>query len=143
MKLVTAVIQPFKLEQVQNALTQIGVSGMTITEVEGFGNQKGHNETDRDAVYAVGFVPKVEIEVAVPANLVENVIDVILRSARTGEIGDGKIFVTDIDHATRIRTVRMMTRRWEPCSSVAMPLQMAKNRRFPGRFGQATSILRR
>jgi nitrogen regulatory protein P-II 2 len=104
MKLVTAVIQPFKLEQVQNALTQIGVSGMTITEVEGFGNQKGHNETDRDAVYAVGFVPKVEIEVAVPANLVENVIDVILRSARTGEIGDGKIFVTDIDHATRIRT---------------------------------------
>jgi nitrogen regulatory protein PII len=104
MKLVTAVIQPFKLEQVQNALTQMGVSGMTITEVEGFGNQKGHNETDRDAVHAVGFVPKVEIEVAVPASLVENIIDVILRSARTGEIGDGKIFVTDIDHATRIRT---------------------------------------
>jgi nitrogen regulatory protein P-II 2 len=77
---------------------------MTITEVEGFGNQKGHKETYRGAEYAVTFVPKVQIEVAVPASLVDNVVDAIVRSARTGQIGDGKIFVTDIDRATRIRT---------------------------------------
>jgi len=104
MKLVVAIIQPFKLDEVRNALTQIGVRGMTITEVEGFGNQKGHKETYRGAEYAVTFVPKVQIEVAVPASLVDNVVDAIVRSARTGQIGDGKIFVTDIDRATRIRT---------------------------------------
>ena len=104
MKLVVAIIQPFKLEEVRNALTQIGVRGMTITEVEGFGNQNGHKETYRGAEYAVTFVPKVQIEVAVPASLVDNVVDAIVRSARTGQIGDGKIFVTDIDRATRIRT---------------------------------------
>jgi nitrogen regulatory protein PII len=92
------------LDEVRNALTQIGVRGMTITEVEGFGNQKGHKETYRGAEYAVTFVPKVQIEVAVPASLVGNVVDAIVRSARTGQIGDGKIFVTDIDRATRIRT---------------------------------------
>ena len=102
MKLVVAIIQPFKLDEVRNALTQIGVRGMTITEVEGFGNQKGHKETYRGA--AVTFVPKVQIEVAVPASLVDNVVDAIVTSARTGQIGDGKIFVTDIDRATRIRT---------------------------------------
>ncbi|HUZ92283.1 MAG TPA: P-II family nitrogen regulator [Methylocella sp.] len=104
MKLVVAVIQPFKLEEVRNALTQIGVRGMTITEVEGFGHQRGHNETDRGAEYAASFVPKVQIEVAAPTSLVDSVVDAIVRSARTGQIGDGKIFVTDIDHATRIRT---------------------------------------
>jgi nitrogen regulatory protein P-II 2 len=104
MKLVVAIIQPSKLEEVRDALTQIGVSGMTVTEVEGFGNQKGHNETYRGAENAVSFVPKVEIEVAVPASLVDSVVDTIARSARTGQIGDGKIFVTDIGRATRIRT---------------------------------------
>jgi nitrogen regulatory protein P-II 2 len=104
MKLVVAIIQPFKLEEVRDALTQIGVSGMTVTEVEGFGNQKGHNETYRGAENAVRFVPKLEIEVAVPASLVDSVVDTIARSARTGQIGDGKIFVTDIGGAIRIRT---------------------------------------
>ena len=104
MKLVVAIIQPSKLEEVREALTQVGVSGMTITEVEGFGNQKGHNETYRGAENPVSFVPKVEIEVAVPASLVDSVVDAIARSARTGQIGDGKIFVTDIGRATRIRT---------------------------------------
>ena len=106
MKLVVAIIQPFKLDEVRNALTQIGVRGMTITEVEGFGNQKGHKETYRGAEYAVTVVPKVQIEVAVPASLVDNVVDALVRSARTGQIGDGKIFVTDIDRATRIRLAR-------------------------------------
>src|SRR5271169_1671756 len=92
MKLVVAIIQPFKLEEVRNALTQIGVRGMTITEV------------DRGTEYAATFLPKVQIEVAVPASHVDNVVDAIVRSARTGQIGDGKIFVTDIDRATRIRT---------------------------------------
>ena len=104
MKLVVAIIQPFKLDEVRNALTQIGVRGMTITEVEGFGNQKGHTEIYRGTEYAATFLPKVQIEVAAPTNLVDSVVDVIVRSARTGQIGDGKIFVTDIDRATRIRT---------------------------------------
>jgi nitrogen regulatory protein P-II 2 len=104
MKLVVAIIQPFKLEEVRDALTQIGVSGMTVTEVEGFGNQKGHNETYRGAENTVSFVPKVEIEVGVPASLVDSVVDAIARSACTGQIGDGKIFVTNIGGATRIRT---------------------------------------
>jgi nitrogen regulatory protein P-II 2 len=104
MKLVVAIIQPSKLEEVRDALTQIAVSGMTVTEVEGFGNQKGHNETCRGAENAVSFVPKVEIEVAVPASLVDSVVETIARAARTGQIGDGKIFVTDIGRATRIRT---------------------------------------
>ena len=104
MKLVVAIIQPFKLEEVRNALTQIGVRGMTITEVEGFGNQKGHTEIYRGTEYAATFLPKVQIEVAVPASHVDNVVDAIVRSARTGQIGDGKIFVTDIDRATRICT---------------------------------------
>jgi nitrogen regulatory protein PII len=104
MKLVVAIIQPSKLEEVRDALTQVGVSGMTVTEVEGFGNQKGDNETCRGAEFAVGFMPKVEIEVAVPASLVDSVVDTIARSARTGQIGDGKIFVTNIGRATRIRT---------------------------------------
>ncbi len=104
MKLVVAIIQPFKLEEVRNALTQIGVRGMTIAEVEGFGNQKGHTQIYRGTEYATTFLPKVQIEVAVLASHVDSVVDAIVRSARTGQIGDGKVFVTDIDRATRIRT---------------------------------------
>jgi len=104
MKLVVAIIQPFKLDEVQDALTQVGVAGMTVTEVKGFGHQKGHTEIYRGTEYAATFLPKVQIEVAVPANHVDNVVDAIVRSARTGQIGDGKIFVTEIDRATRIRT---------------------------------------
>ena len=104
MKLVVAIIQPFKLDEVRNALTQIGVRGMTITEVEGFGNQKGHTEIYRGTEYAATFLPKIKVEVVVPASLVDRVVEAIVRSARTGQIGDGKIFVEDIDHAIRIRT---------------------------------------
>ena len=104
MKLVVAIIQPFKLEEVRDALTQVGVAGMTISEVKGFGHQKGHTEIYRGAEYVVSFVPKVKVEVAVPASLVDTVVDAIVRSARTGQIGDGKIFVADIEHTIRIRT---------------------------------------
>ena len=98
------IIQPFKLEEVRDALTEAGVAGMTVTEVKGFGHQKGHTEIYRGAEYAVSFVPKVKVEVAVPASLVDKVVDAIVKSARTGQIGDGKIFVTDIEHTLRIRT---------------------------------------
>jgi nitrogen regulatory protein P-II 2 len=104
MKLVVAIIQPHKLEEVRDALTQVGVAGMTISEVKGFGHQKGHTEIYRGAEYVVSFVPKVKVEVAVPASLVDSVVDAIVMSARTGQIGDGKIFVASIDHTTRIRT---------------------------------------
>ncbi len=104
MKLVTAIIQPFKLEEVRDSLTELGVAGMTVTEVKGFGHQKGHTEIYRGAEYDVSFVPKVKIEVAVAASLVGQVLDAIRRSARTGQIGDGKIFVASIDRAVRIRT---------------------------------------
>ena len=104
MKFVVAIIQPFKLEEVRNASMQIGVRGMTVTEVEGFGNQNGRNETYRGAEYAVSFLPKIQIELAVSSRLVDNVVDTIVRSARTGQIGDGKIFVASIDHSIRIRT---------------------------------------
>ena len=104
MRRIIAIIKPFKLQEVRAALMEVGVKGMTITEVEGFGAQKGHTENYRGAEYAATFLPKVQIEVAVPASHVDNVVDAIVRSARTGQIGDGKIFVTDIDRATRIRT---------------------------------------
>jgi len=104
MKLVVAIIQPFKLEDVRDALTQAGVAGMTVTEVKGFGHQKGHTEIYRGAEYAVSFIPKIKIEVAVPSPLVGNVVDALLKSARTGQIGDGKIFVVGIDRTVRIRT---------------------------------------
>jgi nitrogen regulatory protein P-II 2 len=104
MKLVVAIIQPFKLEEVRAALSQVGVSGMTVTEVQGFGNQKGHTEIYRGAEYAVSFLPKVQIEVAVPAGVVDRVVDAIMRSARTGQIDDGKIFVLNIASSMRIRT---------------------------------------
>ncbi|MTW18971.1 P-II family nitrogen regulator [Rhodoplanes serenus] len=104
MKLVIAVIKPFKLDEVHQALTRIGVSGMTVTEVKGYGRQKGHTEIYRGAEYAVSFLPKVRIDVAVPSEQVETVIEAISAAARTGQIGDGKIFVTDIQRAVRIRT---------------------------------------
>ncbi|MBW8270131.1 P-II family nitrogen regulator [Caldovatus aquaticus] len=104
MKLVMAIIKPFKLEEVREALTPLGVQGLTVTEVKGFGRQKGQTEIYRGAEYQVSFLPKVKIEVAVPAELVERVVEAIAGAARTGKIGDGKIFVLDLERALRIRT---------------------------------------
>jgi nitrogen regulatory protein P-II 2 len=104
MKIVMAVIKPFKLEEVRDALTGIGVHGLTVTEVKGYGRQKGHTEIYRGAEYVVSFLPKMKIEVAVAASLVPKVIEAITSAARTGQIGDGKIFVYQLDEAVRIRT---------------------------------------
>ncbi|MBN9005397.1 MAG: P-II family nitrogen regulator [Rhizobiales bacterium] len=104
MKLVVAIIKPFKLDEVRQALTAIGVHGMTVTEVKGYGRQKGHTEIYRGAEYVVNFLPKLRIEVAVSSELADKTVEVITSGARTGQIGDGKIFVTPIDHALRIRT---------------------------------------
>ena len=104
MKIVMAVIKPFKLEEVRDALTAIGVHGLTVTEVKGYGRQKGHTEIYRGAEYAVSFLPKLKIEVAVSTDLVDKVIDAIVAAARTGQIGDGKIFVYSLETAVRIRT---------------------------------------
>ncbi len=104
MKLVTAIIKPFKLDEVRDALLAIGIDGMTVTEVKGYGRQKGHTEIYRGAEYAVNFLPKIRIEVAVTAANANKVVETITAAAKTGEIGDGKIFVTPIDHALRIRT---------------------------------------
>ena len=104
MKLITAIIKPFKLDEVREALSAIGVQGITVTEVKGFGRQKGHTELYRGAEYVVDFLPKVKIEAAVAADLVDQVIEAIEHSARTGKIGDGKIFVTSVDRVVRIRT---------------------------------------
>jgi nitrogen regulatory protein P-II 2 len=104
MKLVVAIIKPFKLDEVRQALTAIGVHGMTVTEVKGYGRQKGHTEIYRGAEYVVNFLPKLRIEIAVASDIADKAVEVITSSARTGQIGDGKIFVTPIDHALRIRT---------------------------------------
>ena len=104
MKIVMAVIKPFKLEEVRDALTALGVHGLTVTEVKGYGRQKGHTEIYRGAEYAVSFLPKLKIEVAVASELVPQVIDAITASARTGQIGDGKIFISSLERAVRIRT---------------------------------------
>ena len=104
MKLVVAIIKPFKLDEVRQALTAIGVHGMTVTEVKGYGRQKGHMEIYRGAEYAVNFLPKVRVEVAVAADQVDEVVETIGKAAKTGQIGDGKIFVTGIEQAMRIRT---------------------------------------
>jgi nitrogen regulatory protein P-II 2 len=104
MKLVIAVIKPFKLDEVRDALTRIGIHGMTVTEVKGYGRQKGHMEVYRGAEYAVNFLPKIRVEVAVASEQIEQVVDALTAAARTGQIGDGKIFVTTIDRAVRIRT---------------------------------------
>lgn len=104
MKLVTAVIKPFKLDDVREALSDIGVQGITVTEVKGFGRQKGHTELYRGAEYVVDFLPKIKIEVAVSSDVVEQVIECITKAANTGKIGDGKIFVTSLEQIIRIRT---------------------------------------
>jgi len=104
MKFVTAVIKPFKLDEVREALSAIGVTGLTVTEVMGFGRQKGHTELYRGAEYVVDFLPKVKIEVAIGAELLERVIEAIEKAANTGKIGDGKIFVTSLEQVVRIRT---------------------------------------
>jgi nitrogen regulatory protein PII len=104
MKLITAIIRPFKLDDVRDALTEAGVTGVTVTEVKGYGRQKGHTELYRGAEYVVDFVPKVRLETAVPDARVDVVIEAIIEAARTDKVGDGKIFVTPLDHAVRIRT---------------------------------------
>ena len=104
MKLIAAIIKPFKLDEVREALSEIGVQGITVTEVKGFGRQKGHTELYRGAEYVVDFLPKVKIEVALDESLIERAIEAITKAAHTGKIGDGKIFVTSLEQAIRIRT---------------------------------------
>ena len=104
MKLITAIIKPFKLDDVRAALTELGVSGLSVTEIKGFGRQRGHTELYRGAEYTVDFVPKSRIEVAVKAEMVEQVVDAIVKNARTGKVGDGKIFLSDLQRVVRIRT---------------------------------------
>jgi len=104
MKLITAIIKPFKLEEVKEALNASGIEGMTVTEVKGFGRQKGHTEIYRGSEYTVDFLPKVKLEVAIPDDIVAKTVETIVKSAKTGKIGDGKIFVTPLDEVIRIRT---------------------------------------
>ena len=104
MKIVMAIIKPFKLEEVRDALTAIGVHGLTVTEVKGYGRQKGHTEIYRGAEYAVSFLPKIKVEVAIATDMTDKVVDAITTAARTGQIGDGKIFVTPLEATVRIRT---------------------------------------
>jgi nitrogen regulatory protein P-II 1 len=104
MKLITAIIKPFKLEEVKEALSEIGIEGMTVTEVKGFGRQKGHTEIYRGSEYTVDFLPKVKLEIAIADDIVSKVIETIIKAAKTGKIGDGKIFVTPLDEVIRIRT---------------------------------------
>ena len=104
MKKIEAIFKPFKLDEVREALSEIGVSGLTVTEVKGFGRQKGHTELYRGAEYVVDFLPKVKVDVVIPDKLLDSAIDAIVKAARTGKIGDGKIFVTSVDQVIRIRT---------------------------------------
>ena len=104
MKRIEAILKPFKLDEVREALSEIGISGLTVTEVKGFGRQKGHTELYRGAEYVVDFLPKVKIEVVIPDTMLERAVDAIVKSARTGKIGDGKIFITGVDQVIRIRT---------------------------------------
>ena len=104
MKKIEAIFKPFKLDEVREALSEIGISGLTVTEVKGFGRQKGHTELYRGAEYVVDFLPKVKIEVVIPDNMLERTVEAITKSARTGKIGDGKIFVTSVEQVMRIRT---------------------------------------
>jgi nitrogen regulatory protein P-II 2 len=104
MKIVMAIIKPFKLDEVRDALTAVGVHGMTVTEVKGYGRQKGHTEIYRGTEYAVSFLPKLKVEVAIDSSQVDKIVDTITAAAKTGQIGDGKIFVLNLDHAVRIRT---------------------------------------
>ncbi len=104
MKIVMAIIKPFKLDEVRDALTAIGIQGLTVSEVKGYGRQKGHTEIYRGAEYAVSFLPKIKIEVAIPTEMVDRTVEAIIAAAKTGQIGDGKIFVMSLDAAVRIRT---------------------------------------
>lgn len=104
MKLITAIIKPFKLDEVREALGEIGVTGLTVTEVKGFGRQKGHTELYRGAEYVVDFLPKVKLEAVVDDGVVDQAVDAIIKSSRTGKIGDGKIFITNVEQVIRIRT---------------------------------------
>jgi nitrogen regulatory protein P-II 2 len=104
MKLITAIIKPFRLDDVRNALSEVGVNGMTVTEVKGFGRQRGHTELYRGAEYVVDFLPKSKIEIAVSDEMAERAIEAIVNAARTGKVGDGKIFVSDVEQTIRIRT---------------------------------------
>jgi nitrogen regulatory protein PII len=104
MKLITAIIKPFKLDDVRAALTELGVSGLSVSEIKGFGRQRGHTELYRGAEYTVDFVPKSRIEVAVKSAMVDHVVDAIVKSAKTGKVGDGKIFISDLQRVVRIRT---------------------------------------
>ena len=104
MKLVTAIVKPFRLDDVRNALSEVGIQGMTVSEVKGFGRQRGHTELYRGAEYVVDFLPKAKIEVAVSDDLVERIVETIIESAKTGKVGDGKIFVTELGQVWRIRT---------------------------------------
>jgi nitrogen regulatory protein P-II 2 len=104
MKMLTAIVKPFKLDDVRSALTDAGITGMTVTEVKGYGRQKGHTEIYRGAEYAVSFLPKIKVEVVVADDQVDRAIEVITRTAKTGQIGDGKIFVSPVEHSVRIRT---------------------------------------
>lgn len=104
MKMITAIIKPFKLDEVREALTAAGIDGMTVSEVKGYGRQKGHTEIYRGAEYAVNFLPKIKIEIATTADMTDKVVDAIISAAKTGQIGDGKIFVSTIEATTRIRT---------------------------------------
>ncbi|MCH7829594.1 MAG: P-II family nitrogen regulator [Proteobacteria bacterium] len=104
MKLVTAIVKPFRLDDVRNALSEVGIAGMTVSEVKGFGRQRGHTELYRGAEYVVDFLPKTKIEVAVSDDIVERVVEAIIEAAKTGKVGDGKIFVTTIEQVWRIRT---------------------------------------
>jgi len=104
MKLITAIVKPFKVDEIREALSDLGIQGMTLTEVKGFGRQKGHTELYRGAEYAVDFLPKIRIELAIPDEQLQSVLEAIQSSARTGRIGDGKIFVQPLDHVIRIRT---------------------------------------
>jgi nitrogen regulatory protein PII len=103
-KLVTAIIKPFKLDEVRESLSEVGVAGATVTEVKGFGRQKGHTELYRGAEYVVDFLPKVKVEIALPDEMVDSAVEAVLGAAKTGKIGDGKVFVTPIEDVTRIRT---------------------------------------
>ena len=104
MKMITAIIKPFKLDEVRVVLTDMGVSGMSVTEIKGFGRQRGHTELYRGAEYTVDFVPKSRLEVAVKSDMVDQVVDAIVNTAKTGKVGDGKIFISDLDKVVRIRT---------------------------------------
>ena len=114
MKKIDAIIKPFKLDDVREALAEVGITGMTVTEVKGFGRQKGHTELYRGAEYMVDFLPKVKIEIVVPDDIVDTCVDTIIRTAQTGKIGDGKIFVFDVARVIRIRTGERTTRQFKP-----------------------------